>query len=182
MKTYQCHKQVHAAKIVNIVRRDDGASILHLEGGSFLAKCDKFMAKHEPHCGGYLVAYSDGYESFSPAEAFEAGYTALEAVDPKSSGMTFGEAIGVLKRGGRVARSGWNGKGMFVYLVPANAYPAQTPAAKGFFGDGALVPYNAYFALKGVDNVVSTWVPSVTDALADDWALAGYEQPAELAA
>lgn len=83
--------------------------------------------------------------------------------------MNFGQAIEALKAGQRVARSGWNGCGMFVYLVPAAAYPAQTMAAKTFFGENGMVPYNPYFALKGVDNMVSTWVPSVTDALADDW-------------
>lgn len=81
----------------------------------------------------------------------------------------FGDALVELKRGGRVARAGWNGKAMFVYLVPANAYPAQTGAAKAFFGEGSMVPYNAYFALKGVDGAVSTWAPSVGDALAEDW-------------
>lgn len=83
----------------------------------------------------------------------------------------FAGALSALKGGKRVARSGWNGKGMFVYLVPAASYPAQTGAAKSFFGEGSLVPYNAYLALKGVDNTVSTWVPSVNDVLADDWSV-----------
>jgi hypothetical protein len=81
----------------------------------------------------------------------------------------FGEALRALKDGKRVARAGWNGKGMFVYLVPAASYPVQTGAAKAHFGEGSMVPYNAYFALKGVNETVSTWVPSVTDCLADDW-------------
>jgi hypothetical protein len=85
--------------------------------------------------------------------------------------MNFGEAIEQMKAGEAMARQGWNGLGMFVYLVPAAAYPAQTGVAKAFFGEGALVPYNAYFAIKGVDGNVSTWVPSVTDCLAEDWAL-----------
>lgn len=84
-------------------------------------------------------------------------------------GGDFGDALNALRAGQRVARAGWNGKGMFAYLVPANAYPAQTGAAKSFFGDGALVPYNAYMALKGVDGTVSTWAPSGSDALAEDW-------------
>jgi len=85
--------------------------------------------------------------------------------------MNFGQAIEAMKSGHRVARAGWNGKGMFAYLVPAAAYPAQTGAAKAHFGAGALVPYNAYMALKGVDNTVSTWVPSVNDCLAEDWTI-----------
>lgn len=35
---------------------------------------DDFYMKHEPYVGGYYVQYADGYQSFSPAEAFEAGY------------------------------------------------------------------------------------------------------------
>lgn len=35
----------------------------------------EFMAKHKPVAGGYFVVYADGYESFSPAKAFEEGYT-----------------------------------------------------------------------------------------------------------
>lgn len=81
----------------------------------------------------------------------------------------FGGALAWLKAGKRVARDGWNGKGMFIYLVPAAAYPVQTEAAKAYFGEGSLVPYNPYFAIKNVNNTVSTWVPSVNDCLADDW-------------
>lgn len=35
------------------------------------------MAKHKPVAGGYFVVYEDGYESFSPAKAFEEGYTRI---------------------------------------------------------------------------------------------------------
>jgi hypothetical protein len=87
--------------------------------------------------------------------------------------MNFGQALETLKQGGKVAREGWNGKGMFVYLVPADSYPARTPAAKSHFGAGALVPYNAYMAIKNVDESVSTWVPSVNDCLAEDWQVTG---------
>ncbi len=83
----------------------------------------------------------------------------------------FGAALKYLKHGRRVARAGWNGKGMFVYMVPAASYPAQTGAAKAYFGEGSMVPYNAYFALKGVDGAISTWVPSINDSLAEDWVL-----------
>lgn len=89
-------------------------------------------------------------------------------VPPKYTG-SFQGALAALKDGERVARDGWNGKGMFVYLVPAASYPVQTGAAKAHFGEGSMVPYNAYFAIKNVDNTVSTWVPSVNDCLAEDW-------------
>jgi hypothetical protein len=108
-----------------------------------------------------------------PYQISQAKKHAVEPVTaaPQSSGtgLTFGAALTALKTGQRVARAGWNGKGMFAYLVPANSYPAQTGAAKAFFGEGGMVPYNAYLALKGADDTVSTWAPSGSDALAEDW-------------
>ena len=86
-----------------------------------------------------------------------------------SSGLTFGDALQALKAGKRVARAGWNGKGMFVYYVRAAAYLAQSAAAIEYFGKNAYVPYAPYLALKGVDEKVSTWVPSINDVLAEDW-------------
>ena len=87
----------------------------------------------------------------------------------KQTGMTFGDAISAIKAGAKVAREGWNGKGMFVYYVPPASYPVQTGAAKSHFGENSLVPYNAYMAIKNVNETVSTWVPSVNDCLAEDW-------------
>lgn len=81
--------------------------------------------------------------------------------------MNFGQALEALKDGKKVARDGWNGKGMFIYYVPANSYPAQTEIAKETFGQ--MVQYNPYFAIRNVNGTVSTWVPSVNDCLAEDW-------------
>lgn len=111
---------------------------------------------------GYRVVYADGYESWSPKDTFEAAYR-------ETSGLTFGLALEVLKKGAKVARAGWNGKGMFVYYVPPASYLVQADAAKSHFGEAAMVPHNAYFAIKNVDETVSTWVPSVNDCLAEDW-------------
>lgn len=83
--------------------------------------------------------------------------------------MSFGEALRALKAGSRVARTGWNGKGMFLYHVPANSYPAQTGAAKAYFGDNAMVPYGAYLAMKTAQDNVVPWLASQTDILAEDW-------------
>lgn len=122
---------------------------------------------------GYLVEYVDGgkandprhagYISWSPKDVFERAYCEV------GQGLSFGDALKALKAGQRVARAGWNGKGMFVYFVPPASYPVQTGAAKVHFGEGAMVPYNAYMAIKNVNETVSTWVPSVNDCLAEDW-------------
>lgn len=80
----------------------------------------------------------------------------------------FGEAIAVLKNGGKVARGGWNGKGMFLYYVPESAYPPVTEIARATF-NGNNVPYGAYIAMKTAQNNVVPWLASQTDMLADDW-------------
>ena len=56
---------------------------------------------------------------------------------------------------------------MFVYLVPAAKYKSVTDIAKKEFGEET--EYNPYLALKTVTGKVSTWAPSVSDALAEDW-------------
>jgi len=83
--------------------------------------------------------------------------------------LDFGEAVRLLKDGKRLSRAGWNGKGMWLYYVPAASYPAQTPTARGRFGE--MVPYRAYIAMVTVDNDVVPWVASQTDVLAEDWSV-----------
>jgi len=84
MPQYQCHKKVWALKIAAIKRdgedqdrESDGSAMLTpVEKGFAPFKVDhEYMWKHKPQVGGYYVVYSDGYKSWSPAEAFEEGYT-----------------------------------------------------------------------------------------------------------
>lgn len=82
--------------------------------------------------------------------------------------MNFGQTIEALKEGKRAKRAGWNGKGMFLYYVPAAAYPPSTEIAKKAFG-GEDVPYGAYIAMKTAQGNVVPWLASQTDMLSDDW-------------
>lgn len=119
---------------------------------------------------GYLVEYTDGgtpntseyagYVSWSPKEQFEKAYREMGE-------LGFGAALEALKKGMKVARNGWNGRGMFLYFVPANVYATQTDSARSYFGES--VPYLAYIAMKTVDNKVTPWVASQTDLIAEDW-------------
>lgn len=87
---------------------------------------------------------------------------------PQEEVMDFGVAIMNLKEGRRVARNGWNGKGMYLYYVPAAAYPPSTDVAREAFG-GEPVPYGAYIAMKTAQGNVVPWLASQTDMLAEDW-------------
>ena len=90
---------------------------------------------------------------------------------PNDTTFDFGTAVEALKQGARVAREGWNGKGMFLYYVPENKYPAsrnEHGTMVGVFEDD-MVPYGAYIAMKTAQNNVVPWLASQTDVLAEDW-------------
>lgn len=64
------------------------------------------------------------------AKKTEAAEAKLNIPTIAVDGMDFTGALSWLKAGKRVARAGWNGKGMFAYMVPPASYPVQTGAAK----------------------------------------------------
>ncbi|HEY1129166.1 MAG TPA: hypothetical protein VGF12_07165 [Roseateles sp.] len=74
---YRCHKIVSAAKITEL--RGNGLQnapdVVLGEIGAIAWLDEAWHAKHRPEVGGYYVVYSDGYLSYSPAKAFEEGYT-----------------------------------------------------------------------------------------------------------
>jgi hypothetical protein len=80
----------------------------------------------------------------------------------------FGWALKQLRAGHAVEREGWNGSGLFVYLVQAGSYPAQSEAIKGKFFNN-LVPYGPYLAMKTAQNNVVPWLASQTDILGEDY-------------
>jgi len=79
MPKYRCHKVVHALKIKEILFDEmEGYSILPEDARFAAFEIDMdYLEKHNPQEGGYYVVYEDGYKSFSPAEAFEGGYTKI---------------------------------------------------------------------------------------------------------
>ena len=85
--------------------------------------------------------------------------------------LSFSEALYEVKRGKKIHRSGWNGKGMFVFFVPANSYPASGNKLGTLIGrfENDMVPYGEYLAMKTAQNNVVPWLASQTDILANDW-------------
>jgi hypothetical protein len=83
MPRYRSHKDVWALKIRDISdptqpgNESDGSRLLHFEEAGYGARRvdAAYVRKHNPQIGGYFVVYKDGYESWSPAQAFEEGYT-----------------------------------------------------------------------------------------------------------
>lgn len=145
-----------------------------------------------PADDGFLVEYLDGgkanvpgfigYVSWSPKEVFERAYR------PATS-MTFGDALVALKQGARVARAGWNGKGMFIYLnkgsvdgpylgfkpgeQPVENHPSTIDGVSmSLFdcGDTGTVTRLPNINMRSAGGATVTgWLASQTDMLAEDW-------------
>ncbi|MEE8411370.1 MAG: hypothetical protein V3S47_02625 [Acidobacteriota bacterium] len=76
-KEYKSHKTVRAMRIRDIIGlRLYSADPRNIDG--YVVVDQTWIDRHHPKVGGWYVLYEDGYESFSPAEAFEAGYTEVE--------------------------------------------------------------------------------------------------------
>lgn len=84
--------------------------------------------------------------------------------------MNFGQALEALKEGKCVQRTGWNGKGMFLFLVPGSTFAVSEgrPMAK-HFAVGMEVQYHAHVDMKTAQGDVVPWLCSQTDMLAEDW-------------
>ena len=127
-------------------------------------------SNENPADEGYKVTYPDGYVSWCPKTQFE------EAGRP-CDGMTFGMAIEAMKRGKKVARKGWNGKGMWL-CVPLCDGPKEI-LATGVWGkpnaeyaeqNGGTVKVMPYVTMKTADgSIVMGWLASQTDMLSEDW-------------
>jgi len=134
---------------------------------------------------GYLVEYTDGgsrnteaykgYVSWSPKEQFENAYRG-------TSDLTFGLALEALKLGKKVARAGWNGKGMWLSLsgdgdrqIPAHSFWSENNA-KFAAEQGGFATVLPCITMKttnahGRVAILMGWLASQTDMLSDDWCI-----------
>ncbi len=85
--------------------------------------------------------------------------------------MNFGDALKSLKRGDKVARAGWNGRGMFIFLVAGSEFVVNRPPLLGIYPAGTRVTYHSHIDMKTADGVIVPWLASQTDVLAEDWQL-----------
>lgn len=83
--------------------------------------------------------------------------------------MTFGAAIELLKQGKKVSRAGWNGKGMFLFLVPGSTFKVNRPPLLGIYPEGTEINYLPHIDMKTADGSVVPWLASQADVLAEDW-------------
>ena len=83
--------------------------------------------------------------------------------------MNFGDALQALKHGQKVAREGWNGRGMFLFLVPGSVFKVNRAPLLGIYPEGTEINYRPHIDMKTVDGEIVPWVASQTDVLAEDW-------------
>lgn len=134
----------------------------------------KIPEDENPEDDGYLVVYvdSDDYVSWSPKDIFDRAYRSCDG------GMTFGGALELLKMGFKVARKGWNGKGMFIYMQDGS-YPyfhqlkedvQRKLVDTNCVNTSGAVTICPHIDMKAADgSLVIGWLASQTDMLADDW-------------
>jgi hypothetical protein len=121
---------------------------------------------------GFLVEYTDGgapntkyfpgYVSWSPKEQFDNAYREI-------SGLSFGLAVEALKKGAKAARAGWNGKGMFIFLVPGSTFKVNRAPLLGIYPEGTEVTYQPHLDMKTADDRIVPWLASQSDVLGEDW-------------
>jgi len=83
----------------------------------------------------------------------------------------FSTALRWIKDGKKVQRVGWNGKGMFVFLVDGSTFKVSRPPLLGIYPEGTEINYHAHVDMRTADGQIVPWLCSQTDLLSEDWQL-----------
>ncbi len=119
-----------------------------------------------------------------------------------NTALTFGEALQLVKEGKLVQRTGWNGKGMFIFQRPEDGLEASMviekvkslpQSVKDYYKNiedrkaqdvlkgsipsslPTIIKFTSYLCMKAADNsIVNGWLASQTDMLSSDWVEVGF--------
>lgn len=132
----------------------------------------------DPNIEGYMIRNTEGDIGWSPKKDFERSYREI-------NGLTFGLAIELLKQGHRVARKGWNGKNMFIFIRPNDIISNEhipnikslPDTVKRYYAslsnptsEAFDIKFTSYICMKDADDsIVNGWLPSQIDILSEDW-------------
>jgi len=174
---------------VNAVRDFVGDSLIFVDtvnrSGYYAIKTLEGIMRIET--GDYVIRGVKGEFYPCKPDIFKATYDAIDADDDLappdgSTGFSFGAALSYLLGGRKLRRAGWNGKGMYIVLMPGFKLPAwsdQSANAKVNDRTAAIIgkdtpldaqPYLAMWTAAG--QWQPGWLASQADLLADDWELA----------
>lgn len=87
----------------------------------------------------------------------------------ENDNYSFAVALEIVKSGGRVARRGWNGKGMFLFLVQGSTFNVNRPPLLGIYPEGTEINYQPHIDMRTADGTIVPWLASQSDLLAEDW-------------
>ena len=145
---------------------------------------DEKAAEYTAHLCNQSVIYTKG----EIETAYVTGAIHNEQLSMGEIG-SFGQALKSLKSGFLVTRKGWNGKGMFIFMRPADQLPiefvskdikslptgvkqyyAQDLECRSEKSEEDTVKFTAYLCMKAADGtIVNGWLASQTDILSEDW-------------
>lgn len=83
--------------------------------------------------------------------------------------LDFSEALKAVKKGARMQRAGWNGKGMFIFLVPGSRFKVSRPPLLGIYPEGKEIDYQPHIDMKTANGTIVPWLASQSDLMAEDW-------------
>ena len=81
----------------------------------------------------------------------------------------FGIALEKLQQGKKVARLGWNGKDMFIYLVSGSQFKVTKPPLSNFYPEGTEITYQPHIDMKAANGTIFSWTAAMPDLLESDW-------------
>ena len=86
--------------------------------------------------------------------------------------LNFGQAIELMKKGAKVAREGWNGKGMYIFIQEGTVITKDKARNKILSDIEGDIKINSHIDMKAADgSIVIGWLASQTDILAEDWVI-----------
>ena len=83
--------------------------------------------------------------------------------------MNIGQAVVAMESGCKVARQGWNGRGMFLFLVPGSTFKVNRAPLLGIYEEGTEINYHPHVDMRTADGMIVPWLCSQSDLLAKDW-------------
>ena len=140
----------------------------HFDDGGFYLYIETLEGDHKANKGDYIIKGVQGEFYPCKPDIFEKTYS-----DILNGTFDFGTAIALMKLGYKVSRTGWNGKGMYIWSVPKATVQKSWVRDQGLLeamGENESLDCYGFLRMKTADGkVVSGWLASQTDILAEDW-------------
>jgi hypothetical protein len=89
----------------------------------------------------------------------------------RSKQFDFSFALFALKEGNKLAREGWNGKQMFIFLVPGSKFQVNRAPLLGIYPEGTEISYLPHIDMRTATGEIVPWLASQSDLMAEDWVI-----------